>query len=660
MIKPNNELSAGALLDVLALADAAMAVYTSESLHISFANDAMLRLWGKQRNVIGKTLPAGVPELSDQPFIGILQSVWRTGKIYIGTEIPAELIIDGVTTTAYFDFEYRAIANADGTTYAIIHTAADVTARVTYKHLAKEKQDREQQLYEELQAANEELRVAGEEQAAVNDELTALNEEYLATNEQLIETSKEREALNNALEKTNRDLQSLNEEYLAINDQLVETANEREALNKALAYTNEELHALNEEYLATNEQLIAIDKDREELNRSLEETNEENATLNEELTVSNEELQELNQEYVALNEIANINLEQAQLAKQAASLGMFDLDVVNDKLEWDDRCKELFGLSPSVKVTYSVDFVKGLHQDDKKRILKAVNDAYNQDLTGGQYDVVYRTIGAEDKKLRWVRAIGKVTFNIDKKPLRFIGTVMDITEQKEDELRKNDFIGMVSHELKTPLTSLNGYLQVMQSKVKKAEDPFLNNIAEKSVLQVKKMTTIINGFLNVSRFESGKIHIDLLEFDLAELVKEVEEESIATVATHNVIFHPIERTMIVGDRDKIGQVINNLIGNAVKYSPQGTTINLACVAENGYVKLSVEDQGMGIDQKDLGKLFDRYYRVEGSHMKSISGFGIGLYLCSEIIKRHGGEIGANSELGKGSTFWFKLPQDLPK
>jgi two-component system sensor histidine kinase VicK len=213
---------------------------------------------------------------------------------------------------------------------------------------------------------------------------------------------------------------------------------------------------------------------------------------------------------------------------------------------------------------------------------------------------------------------------------------------------------MVSHELKTPLTSMKGYIQLLLTRINN-QDSFNRMALEKTNIQVTKMTGMINGFLNVSRLESGKINIDYQIFDLALLIKEAEEETSATITSHKVIFEPLETTFVNADRDKIGQVIQNLISNAVKYAPSGSIINVSCITTVDTAKISVKDPGMGIKQDELTKIFDRYYRVEGGHMSLTAGFGIGLYLCSEIIKRHKGEIWAESTYGQGATFIFSLP-----
>jgi PAS domain S-box-containing protein len=235
------------------------------------------------------------------------------------------------------------------------------------------------------------------------------------------------------------------------------------------------------------------------------------------------------------------------------------------------------------------------------------------------------------------------------------GTTRDISDIKENERRKNDFISMVSHELKTPLTSATSYVQISQKRVAKNGDQVTADMLDRAGKQHTKMTKMINGFLDVSRLESGKLQIDHQRFDLAALVAEVQEEATVAFTSHVITFAPVKETYINGDREKIGQVFNNLINNAVKYSPSGTTIQVSCTRTAAGVQVSVQDEGLGIQAAELPLLFDRYYRVKEVEAKHIAGFGIGLYLCAEIIKQHGGKIWAESERGKGSIFHFTLP-----
>ena len=226
------------------------------------------------------------------------------------------------------------------------------------------------------------------------------------------------------------------------------------------------------------------------------------------------------------------------------------------------------------------------------------------------------------------------------------------------EHQKDALFGMASHELKTPLTSLNAILQVANTKLKNSPDPFLSGAMSKANVQVKRMTAMINGFLDISRFESGKMRVDKKRFNLDTLVKEMIEEVQLTTRSHIFQIAACDTVDLFADRDKIGSVITNLLSNAVKYSPTGSNIKVNCLLMNDEVQVSVKDEGIGASAGDLQKLFERYYRVESPDTRHIAGFGIGLYVSSEIIRQHDGRIWAESELGKGSTFYFSLPLHL--
>ncbi len=292
-----------------------------------------------------------------------------------------------------------------------------------------------------------------------------------------------------------------------------------------------------------------------------------------------------------------------------------------------------------------------LHPEDGRRYKEIYLTAFKQ---REPFSCEFRVFTKEGN-YRWLLANSPPRFHPDGTFAGYITACLDITEQKQNEQRKNDFISMVSHELKTPLTSTISYVQVSQRKAEANGDTLTAGMLQRAEKQLGKMTTLINGFLNVSRLEAGKIHIDRKRFDMAVLVKEVEDGVTPEASSHQVIFAPVEETWVNVDKDKIEQVINNFISNAIKYSPPNTSVKIACVTKGNYAYLSVTDEGIGIRPQDQEKLFNRFYRVEGQETKSIAGFGIGLYICKEIIQRHEGKIGVNSQPGKGSTFWFTLP-----
>jgi two-component system sensor histidine kinase VicK len=231
----------------------------------------------------------------------------------------------------------------------------------------------------------------------------------------------------------------------------------------------------------------------------------------------------------------------------------------------------------------------------------------------------------------------------------------DITDKKLEEQRKNDFIAIVSHELKTPLTSMRSYVQLALRKARDRADAFTISVLDRADNQTRKMTTMIQDFLNLSRLEEGKMSLNCTDFSLAEVMKEIVEDAITLAPSHHISYEPSITAFIKGDREKICQVLTNLIGNAVKYSPERSTVTIKCETEDDQVVFSISDQGYGIGPADQLRLFERFYRVRDDRQHHVAGFGIGLYLVAEILKLHGSEIEVQSELNQGSTFSFSLP-----
>jgi signal transduction histidine kinase len=213
---------------------------------------------------------------------------------------------------------------------------------------------------------------------------------------------------------------------------------------------------------------------------------------------------------------------------------------------------------------------------------------------------------------------------------------------------------MVSHELKTPLTSMRAYVQLLLAKEKEAGDNFRISVLTRAGVQAKKMSAMINDFLSLARLEEGKISLKFEEFNLKQVIDETVLDAQFLSTNHSIQVTGCDDIAVNADRDKIGQVLMNLLSNAIKYSPKGGDITIDCQRVEKGVKVSVTDHGIGISEKDQKKLFDRFYRVQNERVKTVSGFGIGLYLVSEILKYHDSKIEVESDEGKGSTFYFTL------
>jgi len=405
---------------------------------------------------------------------------------------------------------------------------------------------------------------------------------------------------------------------------------ERKQMEEALEKSSEELQVTNEQMAVINEELSA--------------TNEELATTNEELSLLNQQLSDARKKI----EESEIML---RLAIDAANVGTWFINSATREFVADSRFKELLGYYPDEDLSIE----QALAQITDEDRVYVTNKLENALYKGGDYDVIYSVIGLHDNRQRWLRAIGNLKADPSGVFSAFTGVVMDVTEQQKDEQRKNDFIAMVSHELKTPLTSLTGIIQISNLKLQNSEDIFLAGAMEKANLQVKRMTHMINGFLNVSRLDSGKLLLDKTTFYLGTLMEDVVKEMMFTVSTHEFKLEVDKSIVVNADKDKIWSVITNLISNAVKYSPKGKTVELTCKIIGSRAQIGVRDHGIGLSPADKEKIFDRYFRVENNNTRHISGFGIGLYLSAEIIRRHDGEIWVESESGNGSTFYFNLP-----
>jgi PAS domain S-box-containing protein len=231
----------------------------------------------------------------------------------------------------------------------------------------------------------------------------------------------------------------------------------------------------------------------------------------------------------------------------------------------------------------------------------------------------------------------------------------DITQQKELEQQKDEFLGIVSHELKTPVTSVKAYAQVLRQKFIRQGDHKSAELLEKMDMQLNKLTALIGDLLDATKIEAGQMKFNEQSFNINTLVHEIVEEIQHTSHSHTIIEMLSTPQVITGDRDRIGQVITNLLTNAIKYSPHADKVHVGTELDQNGVKIYVKDYGIGLPQKAKDKVFERFYRVEGENYKTIAGLGLGLYIAKEIIERHKGEMGVESEEGVGSTFWFQLP-----
>jgi PAS domain S-box-containing protein len=233
--------------------------------------------------------------------------------------------------------------------------------------------------------------------------------------------------------------------------------------------------------------------------------------------------------------------------------------------------------------------------------------------------------------------------------------IHDLTFYKELEERKDEFISMASHELKTPVTSIQAFIQILQKRSEGLEDQLFNQVLKKTGAQLTNLTLLIDDLLSVAKIQAGRLEIHQNVFDFDELIQEEIENFQATTQTHKLILQGKTNQKVTGDKYRIGQVVLNLLTNATKYSPNSDQVIIKLSKNKEHVNCSVIDFGIGISKENQKKVFDRFFRASGKDEKTFPGIGLGLYIANEIIQRHRGKLYSESIEDKGSTFSFRLP-----
>ena len=232
----------------------------------------------------------------------------------------------------------------------------------------------------------------------------------------------------------------------------------------------------------------------------------------------------------------------------------------------------------------------------------------------------------------------------------------DITERVRLEQRKDEFISMASHELKTPVTSLKGFTAILQRYLSKQKDEQGLTYLAKIERQIDRLIGLVSELLDISRIQTGKLTFQEEVFDLSSLAREMVENVQQTTQTHRLYLESADPVQVMGDRERIGQVLMNLLTNAIKYSPRSDRVIISVTGQADQARMSVQDFGIGIAPEHQQHIFERFYQVTGSDGNTFPGLGIGLYLSNEIVSRHGGHIVVESAPERGSTFTVSLPQ----
>lgn len=337
----------------------------------------------------------------------------------------------------------------------------------------------------------------------------------------------------------------------------------------------------------------------------------------------------------------------------AAELGTWDWDIPEGAISGNKRIREWFGLSDEGPFMLPDALRSAVLAEDLDRVSTDIRSALEKGSTG-DYKCTYTIVNPKDQRKRIIKAKGKTVFNSEGEAIRFSGIVQDVTDDYLLQQRKDEFLSAASHELKTPLTSLKGSVQVLErmilADISSSKVPLL---IKKANSNVEKLSAVIDDLLNVTKIQEGQLSLNKSWFNMSDLVS-TSSDHLRLADKYQVDIQGDLDISVFGDSARIGQVLFSFINNAVKYAAESLRIE-ACIeaVENG-VLVSVTDFGKGISPDKLPHLFDRYYRVDSAGVQ-FSGLGLGLYISADIVHRHGGQIGVESIPGKGSKFWFTIP-----
>ena len=293
-------------------------------------------------------------------------------------------------------------------------------------------------------------------------------------------------------------------------------------------------------------------------------------------------------------------------------------------------------------------WVEFWENEDKEKAKNAIKEAFLGN--NASFQASMKTFKGT---IKWWDVLISPISNSDSAITQLISVSRDITERKREELQKDQFISIVSHEMKTPLTSTKAYLQLLE--IICAEDNETKKLyVKKGIDSAEKLSQLITVLIDTNKIQNGKLEYSLTNFDFNEMVISIVEDIALISPSHSVIINGKALKLVTGDRDRLKQVITNLLNNAIKYSPLQNQIFMEIQQINNDLMVSIKDKGIGIGDYHLQKIFEKYYRVEDLPIR-FQGLGLGLFISNEIVQRHNGRLWAESETGKGSTFSFTIP-----
>lgn len=342
------------------------------------------------------------------------------------------------------------------------------------------------------------------------------------------------------------------------------------------------------------------------------------------------------------------------LATGSAHIGVWDWDIVNDKLEIDEEMYKIYGIKKEDFHGSINDWQARLNKED----IEKANDALQSAITGkSNFDIIFR-IDWPDKSIHYIKAIGIVKFDEQGKAQKMIGVNWDVTHEQEVDKAKTEFVSLASHQLRTPLTAIKWYAEMLsdekKSKLTDTQRKYLKQVTDGN----ERMIELVNDLLNVSRLDLGTFSVEPKMIDIVQLAQSIVSDLGPLIHTKQIKLtqdYAKDIPKVNTDPTLMRVVVENILSNSIKYTPQKGKVDIAIKKDKQNFMISIKDSGMGIPKNQHDKIFTKLFRADNATSSAAEGTGLGLYMVKGIVDNAGGKIWFESQENKGTTFFVEMP-----
>lgn len=598
-------------------APVAIAFLKGKDYHVELANDFYLQLVEKDNSIVGEPLFESMPELKKQGIKKLLDSVMKSGEAYHAEEIEVIISRKKKSRKGFYDFVCQPLLNEDKTVNGLMIIVTEVTEQV----IARKKAEESAQRYNEMIHSSPSLIAILEGKDLI---ISTANDAILKS------WGKDKDAIGKSLMEALPELKGQGFDKILLG-----------VLKTGEAYHAHEMPAT---VVRNGKQELIYYNFVYQAQRDLYGDIEGVAIIATEVTEEAELHKKIRENEARFHQMTDLVPDM-----------IFNANVDGEVFYFNKVWTDFSGWS--TKKIKKEGWGKLMHPEE----LQAVERNWQQAIkTGDNFEMELRILD-KNGDFKWHISRAIPVKDGSEKIIMWLGANTEIQKIKEEEKIKEDFLKMASHELKTPVTSIKGYTQLLLSMLKNGGQQKFDTIPlvpalERIENQVSRLTRLISEILDLSRMDESKLELQRETFSMNELVESSVQDLKYTNDEYKIKITHDDTFSVYGDKDRINQVLINFITNAIKYSPNDKNIIVRLYKEDGgNAAVSVKDKGIGIDKKDHEHLFERFYRVTRKDETTFTGFGIGLYLAKEIVDRHQGQVAVKSIKGKGSEFIFTLP-----